>query len=86
MLRSQVLEQQVTIEDKESFEIEGLSKREQEVLELIVQGLNNKQIAKTLFISEHTVKNHITNIFQKLGTNDRAGLMAYYYQRRAKTD
>ncbi len=82
--RNQVLDQRVSIKDQIHFEIEGLSGREQEVLNWIVQGLNNKQIATKLFISEHTVKNHITKIFKKLEINDRAGVMAYFYQQKMK--
>jgi two-component system NarL family response regulator len=48
-----------------------LSAREIQVLELIVQGLANKQIAYTLGIAEHTVKNHVKNILSKLGVQDR---------------
>jgi two-component system NarL family response regulator len=48
-----------------------LSARELEVLRLIVQGLSNKQIAYTLGIAEHTVKNHVKSILSKLGVEDR---------------
>jgi DNA-binding NarL/FixJ family response regulator len=48
-----------------------LSARETQVLELIVQGLANKQIAYSLGIAEHTVKNHVKNILAKLGVQDR---------------
>ena len=48
-----------------------LSAREIQVLELIVRGLANKQIAYALSIAEHTVKNHVKNILSKLGVQDR---------------
>ena len=48
-----------------------LSSREIEVLELIVKGHGNKQIAFELGIAEHTVKNHVKNILSKLGADDR---------------
>ncbi len=48
-----------------------LSAREMQVLELIVRGLANKQIAYTLNIAEHTVKNHVKNILSKLNVQDR---------------
>jgi len=48
-----------------------LSAREVQVLELIVRGLANKQIAYSLSIAEHTVKNHVKNILSKLGVQDR---------------
>lgn len=48
-----------------------LSRREMDVLELLVQGLSNKQIAKELFIDETTVKTHLHRIFEKLNVRDR---------------
>jgi NarL family two-component system response regulator LiaR len=48
-----------------------LSDREVEVLKLIAEGLSNRQIAERLFISEKTVKNHVSNILDKLHVNDR---------------
>ncbi|MGI6605177.1 MAG: response regulator transcription factor [Firmicutes bacterium] len=48
-----------------------LTDRELEVLQQVSQGLSNKEIADKLFISEKTVRNHLTNIFQKLGVSDR---------------
>ncbi|MEW9671518.1 EAL domain-containing protein [Ammoniphilus sp. 3BR4] len=57
----------------------SLSNREFEVFKLIVNGLSNKEISEALFISEHTVKNHITRIFQKLNVNDRLQAMAKVY-------
>jgi ATP/maltotriose-dependent transcriptional regulator MalT len=51
--------------------LEALSKREREVLELVCQGLMNKQIGRTLFITEATVKVHVRKICQKLGVRSR---------------
>jgi len=48
-----------------------LSDRELEILRLIAKGFLNKEIAKTLYISEKTVKNHVSNIFKKLKVSDR---------------
>ncbi|WP_018086671.1 response regulator [Desulfurispora thermophila] len=48
-----------------------LTEREMEVLQLVARGKSNKEIAQTLYISEKTVKNHLTNIFQKIGVSDR---------------
>ena len=59
---------------------EQLTSREMDVLELLVQGCSNREISERLFISVHTVKNHITNIFQKIGVNDRSQLIALVYQ------
>lgn len=50
---------------------EGLSPREMDVLREMARGLSNSEIAKKLFISPHTVKNHITAIYRKMGMDDR---------------
>lgn len=54
-----------------------LTMREIEVLELIAQGMANKDIARVLFISEKTVKNHVTSIFRKLNVEDRTQAALY---------
>jgi DNA-binding NarL/FixJ family response regulator len=54
----------------------GLTERETEILSLMVDGRRNAEIATTLFLSEKTVRNHITNIFTKLGVADRAAAVA----------
>lgn len=51
--------------------VEHLTPREKEVLELLVEGLTNREIGKELFISEQTVKNHVSAIIHKLGASDR---------------
>jgi DNA-binding NarL/FixJ family response regulator len=48
-----------------------LSRRQLEVLELLVKGMDNLEIAHTLFLSEHTVKNHVSSILAKLGAENR---------------
>ncbi|MBD1371862.1 response regulator transcription factor [Hazenella sp. IB182357] len=58
----------------------GLTQREHEVLIQVAKGLSNKEIANTLFITEHTVKNHLKNIMQKLYLNNRAQLVRYAYE------
>lgn len=58
-----------------------LTAREREVLELIVKGKGNKDIATDLAISEHTVKNHINNILSKLGVSDRTQAVTVALQR-----
>ncbi|HBY93115.1 MAG TPA: helix-turn-helix transcriptional regulator [Chloroflexi bacterium] len=50
---------------------EPLTARETEVLQLLAQGLANKQIAAALQISEHTVKFHVSSIYAKLGVTNR---------------
>ncbi len=49
-----------------------LTKREKEVFNLLIQNLTTKEIASKLFISEKTVRNHISNVMQKLGVRGRA--------------
>ncbi|MFF3291528.1 response regulator [Streptomyces sp. NPDC003023] len=60
---------------------EPLSAREREVLELVARGTSNREIARELFISEATVKTHLTHIFAKLGAKDRAAAVALAYDR-----
>ena len=54
-----------------------LGKREAEVAKLVADGLSNKQIGVRLFISEHTVDSHVSNILNKLGFNSRAQIAAW---------
>ncbi|MCG0274868.1 MAG: response regulator transcription factor [Thermosediminibacteraceae bacterium] len=54
-----------------SFNAFDLTEREIEILQHLARGLSNRDIAEKLFISEKTVKNHLTNIFQKMGVTDR---------------
>jgi len=54
-----------------------LSDREKEVVQLVAQGFHNREIGEKLFISEQTVKNHLHNIFDKLGVSDRLELALY---------
>ncbi len=59
-----------------------LSPREREVLQLVVEGLANKQIARRLGIAERTVKAHLTAIFQRIGVADRTQAALWAQQRR----
>ncbi|MEU6917416.1 response regulator transcription factor [Streptomyces olindensis] len=60
---------------------EPLSAREREVLALVAKGTSNREIARDLFISEATVKTHLTHLYAKLGVNDRAAAVATAYRR-----
>ncbi len=51
--------------------VQELSEREKRILQLMAQGFDNKEIGKTLFIAEQTVKNHVSIIYSKLGVRDR---------------
>jgi DNA-binding NarL/FixJ family response regulator len=59
-----------------------LSDRQMEVVQLLAQGFQNKEIGKKLFISEPTVKHHLHNIFDKLGVSDRLELALYAIHHR----
>ncbi|MGW4822321.1 response regulator [Streptomyces sp. NPDC004227] len=60
---------------------EPLSAREREVLALVAKGTSNREIARELFISEATVKTHLTHLYAKLGVKDRAAAVAVAYDR-----
>lgn len=62
-----------------------LTKREYEVLLLIAEGLNNRNIGTRLYISEKTVKNHVSNILKKLELNDRVQAAIFAYKNNMKT-
>ena len=59
-----------------------LSDREREIVQLVAQGFRNREIGEKLFISEQTVKNHLHNIFDKLGVSDRLELALYAIHHR----
>jgi two-component system nitrate/nitrite response regulator NarL len=59
-----------------------ISDREKEIVLLVVQGFRNREIGARLFISEQTVKNHLHNIFDKLGVSDRLELALYAIHHR----
>jgi two-component system, NarL family, nitrate/nitrite response regulator NarL len=63
--------------DRRGRERSPLSQREREIVALVAQGFKNKEIADKIFISEQTVKNHLHNIFDKLGVSDRLELALY---------
>lgn len=65
------------LQTKEKTEEEVLTRREIEVLKLVAEGLFNKEIAFKLSISEKTVKNHVSNIFKKIGVFDRTQAAVY---------
>ena len=62
-----------------------LSSRERQVVELVSQGFKNREIAQRMFISEQTVKNHLHNIFDKLGVSDRLELALYAIHKNLQT-
>ena len=75
----------ITMHEKEKHNENNLTAREIEVLELIAEGMINKEIAKQLYISEKTVKNHVSNIFRKLNVSDRTQAAIYAFKHNIKT-
>ena len=65
---------------EDATRIATLTKREREIILLIGEGLRNKQIAERLFVSETTVRHHLTSIFSKLGVSSRLDLVVYAYR------
>lgn len=69
---------------RKRFGQKDLTPREIEVLLLIADGMNNKEIADKLYISEKTVKNHVSNIFKKLDVADRTQAAIYVFKNHLK--
>jgi DNA-binding NarL/FixJ family response regulator len=59
----------------------GLTAREMDVLRLVTEGRTNREIASALVISDHTVRRHLQNIFNKIGVSSRAAATAFAFQR-----
>jgi len=80
------------IESEQSAAIEnlmiqnGISLREKEIIEMILRGMSNKEIEQKLFISPHTVKNHIYHIFQKLNISSRGQLTNIIHRQSNKPE
>ena len=64
---------------------ERLTARELDVLQCICKGMSNQEIAKELFVSAKTVKNHLTNIFRKINVNDRTQALLYVLKNKIMT-
>jgi len=62
---------------RDSVPTPRLTERELQVLRLVAKGLNNRDAAKELFISENTVKNHVRNILEKLQLHSRVEMVLY---------
>lgn len=72
-------------EYKEKLKKDSLTKREYDVIKLIAEGLNNREIGERLCISEKTVKNHVSNIFKKLEVTDRIQAAIFAFKNNIKT-
>lgn len=64
--------------------MEKLTKRECDIIKLLMEGLSNRQIAKRLFVSTHTIKAILEKIYQKTGIHNRILLALYYYKHISK--
>ena len=68
-------------EDERTLDDVRMTRREREVIELIGEGLSNKEIAKRLNIASHTVKSHVRNVMEKLALHSRLQIAAYSHRR-----
>ena len=62
------------------YENKGITQKEYEIITLVAEGMNNKEIANELFLSEGTVRNYLSNILEKLQMRDRTQLVVDYYK------
>ena len=65
--------------DEYDYSAPGISEKEKDIMELVAQGLSNKEIAGELFLGEGTVRNYISTLLEKLELRDRTQLAVYYY-------
>jgi len=72
----------VLMQSKEEFDYSryDINEKEQGIIELVAEGLSNKEIAEKLFLSEGTVRNYISSILEKLALRDRTQLAVFYYK------
>ena len=72
------------LQQKKSFDYDalGITPKEQELIVLVAQGLNNKEIADSMCLSEGTVRNYLSTVLEKLSLRDRTQLAIFYYQHR----
>lgn len=67
---------------KTDFSAYGITEKELEIITIVAEGLNNKEIANKLYLSEGTVRNSITTILEKLNLRDRTQLAVFYYKHK----
>lgn len=64
------------------YSTQGITEKELRIIELVAEGLSNREIASQLFLSEGTVRNYLSSILEKLDLRDRTQLAVFYYQNR----
>lgn len=79
---SKIVQSFNTYEIKDNPDFKSLSEREFEILKLVAEGMSNKEISDTLFISEGTVRNYISTMLSKLNLKGRTQLVVQYYKHR----
>src|SRR6266850_8561807 len=79
-VRQDMMQPALMNNDPEATKIAALTRREHQVISLLSEGLQNKQIASRLSISATTVRHHLTSIFDKLGVATRLELVIYAYR------
>lgn len=62
------------------YDEKGITEKEKEIIELVAEGLSNKEIAGRLFLSEGTVRNYLSSVLEKLELRDRTQLACFYYK------
>jgi len=76
-LFSQIIEHTASMSNSQKMESVRMSKREREVIELIADGLSNKEIAQRLHVATYTIKSHVHNVLEKLALHSRLEIAAY---------
>jgi len=67
---------------KNDFSSYGIEEREHQIISMVADGLSNREIAETIYLSEGTVRNYISAILEKLNLRDRTQLAVFYYRNR----
>lgn len=75
-----ILDEKENIKDMSAYDKYGITDKEYDIIELVADGLSNKEIAEKLFLSEGTVRNYLSTILEKLNLRDRTQLAIYYYK------
>jgi len=84
-IQHMINEKQALIDNPAVQKINGMTEREKQVVELICKGMKNKGIAEKLFITETTVRHHLTSVFNKLEVQSRLELVIYAFKHRLVT-